>query len=91
MTRVPWIEFCESSGWNSLQHFLREDTEELPSNVKGLEDSTIFVAALRNEVLFEFREEFEIEQVIRRQSFLSHDSLHSLNVLADSVTSILKN
>lgn len=34
VTRVSGIKFCQGGGWNSLQHFLGEDSEELPSNIK---------------------------------------------------------
>lgn len=47
MARVPRIEFSQNGGWNTLKHLLGEDTQQLPANVQGFEDSAVLVVALR--------------------------------------------
>lgn len=47
------------------------------------------ITYLRDEVLFEFRQEFKIEKIIRCKSFLTDHSFHGLHIFTDSVASIL--
>lgn len=91
MTGVPRIEFRESAGWDSFEHLLGEDSQQLPADVQRLEYRAVFVAALRDEVFLELRQEFQIEQVVRRQRLLSYDGFHGLHVFSDGVTSVLEN
>lgn len=51
MARVPRIEFSQNGGWNTLKHLLGEDTEQLPANVQGFEDSAVLVVTLRERIL----------------------------------------
>ena len=44
---ISWIELSERGLGNSLQHLLREDTKQLPSDVQGLLDRSILVVTLR--------------------------------------------
>jgi len=90
LTGVARIEFGQHTGGNTFQHLFREDTQQLPANVERLENGTVFVVALCNEVLLEFCQEFQIEQIVRCQSFFTHDSLHGLNVFTDGVARVLK-
>jgi hypothetical protein len=39
MTRVTGIEFSQDRRGDSLQHLLREDSQQLPANVQRLEHS----------------------------------------------------
>lgn len=91
MTGVPWVEFRESAGWDSLEHFLGENSQQLPANVQWFKHRAVLVAALRDEVLLEFRQELQIEQIVWRQRFLSYDGFHCLHVFSDGVTSVLEN
>ena len=90
MTRIPGIELGECTGGDSLQHLLGEDTKQLPADVERLEDSTIFVGSLGDEVLLELGEELQVQKIVGRQGLLTDDSLHGLDVLADSIASILQ-
>jgi len=90
MTRISRIEFRESAGWDSLKHLLGEDSQKLPTNVQRLKDCAIFVAALRDEVLLKLWQEFQVQQIVRRQRLFSHDSFHCLNVFSNGVTCVLK-
>ncbi|KAF1747742.1 hypothetical protein GCK72_024208 [Caenorhabditis remanei] len=81
-----WVVLLEGALRDTFKHFTWEDTEELPSDVKRFEDGTVLVVSCKS--LLEFDEEFKVEQIIRRQGFLSDDSLHGLYVLSDSVTSV---
>lgn len=88
MARVPRVEFSENGSWNSLKHLFREDTQQLPSDVQRLEDGAVLIVALSDEILLEFSQELQIQQVIGRKSLLTDDSLHGLNVLSDGVASV---
>jgi hypothetical protein len=85
---IPGVVFRQNVGRNSLQHFLGEDTEQLPADVQRFEDCAVFVPSLSDEVLLKLSKELQIEQIIGRESFLSDDGLHGLDVLADSVASV---
>ena len=90
LTGIARIEFGQHTGGNTFQHFFGENTQQLPADIKRLEDSTVFVVALCNEILLEFRQEFQIEQVVRCQSFFTNDGLHGLDVFTDGVTRVLE-
>ena len=45
---------------------------------------------LADEVLLEFLEELQVEQIIWRQGLLSHYSLHGLNILTNGIVCILE-
>lgn len=51
MARVPRIEFSQNGGWNTLKHLLGEDTEQLPADVQGFEDSAVLVVTLQERIL----------------------------------------
>ena len=88
MPGVPRVVLGQDVCRNPLQHLLGEDSEQLPSDVQGLEDGSVLVTALSDEVLLELSEEFQVEEIIRRESFLADDSLHGLHVLADGVAGV---
>lgn len=90
MTGIPRIKFCESAGRNSLKHFLGEDSQKLPADVQRFEHRAIFVAALRDKVFLELWQEFQVQQIVRCQRFLSHDSFHSLHVFSNGITRVLR-
>ena len=90
MTRISWIEFSEGTCWDTLEHLLGENTQQLPANVERFEDRSILVASLRNKVLLELGEELEIEKIVRCKSLLSYDGLHGQDVLTDGIASVLK-
>jgi len=54
---VPGVELCQGGGGDTLQHLLGEDTQQLPSNVQGLEYRSVLVAALGDKVLLELAKE----------------------------------
>lgn len=91
MARIPRIEFGQRRRWYTLEHLLREDAEQLPTDIERLEHRAVLVVALRYEVLLEFSEELQVQQVVRRQRLFTHHGLHGLHVLADGIASILKN
>lgn len=91
MTGVSRIEFRKCASWDSLKHFLGEDSQKLPADVQRLEDRAVFVATLRDEVLLKLRQEFQVQQIVRRQRLFSHDGFHRLDVFSNSVTCVLKN
>jgi hypothetical protein len=88
LSRVSGVELGEHVGRNSLQHLLGEDTQQLPANVQRLEDGTVLVVALGDEVLLELAEELEVEQVVGGERLLADHSLHGLHVLADGVARV---
>lgn len=90
MTRIPGVKFRQNGGRDTFQHLLGEDTQQLPTYIQRFEYGTIFVTALRDEILLELRQELQIEQIVRRQSLLPHHSLHRLHVFTNSVASILE-
>lgn len=47
MTGISWVELCENRSRNTLEHFLGEDTEQLPADVQRLEDGTVLVVTLK--------------------------------------------
>lgn len=51
MARVPRIEFSQNGGRNTLKHLLGEDTEQLPADVQGFEDSAVLVVTLQERIL----------------------------------------
>jgi len=85
---VAGVELGQNGCRDSLQHLLREDSEKLPSNVKRLKDSAVLIVALCNEVLLKLAKELEIKQVVRCQSFLTNNCLHSLDILANGIAGI---
>lgn len=89
VTRVPRIELRQSGRGDTFQHLLGEDTQQLPADVQRFVDGTVFVVALRYEVLLELGEEFQIEEIVRREGLLTYDSLHGLHVFANGVASVL--
>lgn len=54
MSRVSRVEFGQDVGRDTLQHFLREDTQQLPADVQRFENGTVFVTALTDEIFLEF-------------------------------------
>lgn len=46
MTRISGIEFSQDGSWDTFQHFLGEDTQQLPANVQRFEDGTVFIVTL---------------------------------------------
>jgi len=47
MARVPRVEFGQDGGRDTLEHLLGEDTQQLPANVQGFEDSAVLIVALQ--------------------------------------------
>lgn len=43
---VARVELGEDGGGDTLQHLLREDTEQLPADVQGLEHCAVLVVTL---------------------------------------------
>lgn len=55
MARVPRIEFSQNGSWNTLKHLLGEDTQQLPADVQGFEDSAVLVVTLwENDIQLDF-------------------------------------
>lgn len=53
MAGVTRVELGQDGSWNTFEHLLGEDTEELPTNVEGLEHCTVLVVTLwKNLILF---------------------------------------
>lgn len=52
-------------------------------------DNTEMEPYLRNEILFEFRQEFQIKKIIWCESFFTHNSFHGLNIFTNGIASIL--
>lgn len=46
MTGVPGVELREGGSWDTLEHLLGEDTQQLPANVEGFVYWTVLVASL---------------------------------------------
>jgi len=88
MPGISGIKLGQGGGRNPLQHFLGEDPQQLPSNVKRLEDSPVFITSLSNEVLLKLAQEFKIQEIIRCKGFLSYHSLHGLDILTNSIASV---
>uniref|UniRef100_A0A182QVN8 Uncharacterized protein n=1 Tax=Anopheles farauti TaxID=69004 RepID=A0A182QVN8_9DIPT len=88
VARVARVELGQDRGRDTLEHLLREDTQQLPADVERLEHGTVLVVALRDEVLLELGQELQVQQIVRREGFLTDDSLHGLHVLADGVASV---
>lgn len=64
MAGISRIEFREHRRWNTLQHLLGEDSQQLPTDVERLVYAAVFVVALCDEILFEFRQEFQVEEIV---------------------------
>lgn len=47
VARISRVELGQNRSWNSLKHLFREDTQQLPTDVQGLEDGTVLVVTLR--------------------------------------------
>jgi hypothetical protein len=47
MARISGVELGQDGGWNTFQHLFREDTQQLPSDVQGLEHGAVLVVTLR--------------------------------------------
>jgi hypothetical protein len=47
MARISWVELGQDGGWDTFQHLFREDTQQLPSDVQGLENGAVLVVTLR--------------------------------------------
>ena len=88
MPGISWIEFCQNTFFNSLQHLFGEDSKQLPANVQGLKDRPVLVSSLRDEVLLEFAQKLQIEKIISGQGFLADDRLHRLHVLANGIAGV---
>ena len=67
---------------------LWEDAQEVPCNVQTLEDGSDVVRSLADELVLELLQEFEVQQILGGESFLTDDGLHSLSVLSDSVVGV---
>lgn len=63
-------------GVDSVQLFLREDSQEIPSKLQTVKDRSSLVRALVDEFLLETVQEFERELVFCGQSFFTDDGLH---------------
>ena len=50
-TRVSRVEFSKHVGGDTLQHFLGEDTQQLPSNIQRFKHCAVLIITLWNEVL----------------------------------------
>lgn len=90
MTRISGIKFGEGGSGDTFQHFFGENTQQLPTDVEGFEYGPVFVVSLRDKVLFELGEELQVKKIVRCQRFFTYYSFHGLDVLTDSVASILK-
>ncbi len=88
MPGVPWVVLGQNVGRDTLQHLLGEDSKQLPANVERLENSAILITSLSDEVLLKLGQELQIQEIIWGQGLLSHDSLHGLDILTNSITSI---
>ena len=88
MLGISGVIFGQHVGRDPLEHLLGEDPQQLPANIEGLENGTIFVAPLRDEILLELGQELQVEQIVSAQRLLSDHGLHGLHVLANSITSI---
>lgn len=86
---ISRVELGQGAGRDTLEHLFGEDAEELPANVQRLEHGTVLIVALRDKVLLEFRQELQVEEIVRSQRFLSHHGLHGLHVFADGIASVL--
>lgn len=89
MARISGVELGEYRGGYALQHLLREDTQQLPADVERLEYGAVLVVALRDEVLLELAQEFQVEEIVGRQGLFTDDRLHCLHVLTDRITGVL--
>lgn len=87
---IPGIELCQNGGRDTLQHLLGENAEQLPADVQRFVYWTVLVVTLRDEVLFEFRQELQVQEVIGRQRLLTYYGLHGLHVLSNGVASVLQ-
>uniref|UniRef100_A0A2M4D215 Putative secreted protein n=1 Tax=Anopheles darlingi TaxID=43151 RepID=A0A2M4D215_ANODA len=88
VTGVARVELGQNRGRDTLEHLLREDTQQLPADVERFEHGTVLVVALRDEVLLELGQELQVQQIVGRQGFLTDHSLHGLHVLTDGVASV---
>ena len=48
----------------------------------------VLIATLRDEILLELAEEFQVEEVVGSQRLFTHHGLHRLHVLADGVAGV---
>lgn len=64
---------------------LLEKRKKVPSLIQGLEDSSVLVEALLNELSLESVVEKKVESILIGQSLLTDDGLHSLGILTLSV------
>lgn len=85
---VSGVELGQCGGWDTLQHLLGEDTQQLPANVQGFKDGAFHVRALRDEGLLKLGQELQVEQVISCESLFTHHGLHGLQILGNGIASI---
>ena len=76
-------------GVDSVQRFLRENTQKLPSDIQRLEDRSGLIGALSDELLLETVQELESKLVIGRQRLFTNDSLHRSGVFSNGVLGVL--
>jgi len=88
MSGISGVELSEGGGWDTLQHLLGEDTEQLPANVQRFKYGPVLVAALCDEGLLKLGEELQVEKIIRGKSLLTNNSLHGLHILTNGITGI---
>eukprot|EP00965_Chrysotila_dentata_P073281 2420560-Pleurochrysis_carterae.AAC.5 len=75
-------------GWEWVESRWSRVFVRAPGNLEGLEDGTVLVGALVDELALELVEEFEVEVVLLRERLLADDGLHRHHVLANGVVGV---
>ncbi len=73
---------------NLLQLLRRENSQQVPSKIKTVEDIPVIVGALSDELVLELLEEVQIQEIVGGHRLLSDNGLHGHGVLSDSVVGV---
>mmetsp|Transcript_39085 Transcript_39085/g.89536 ORF Transcript_39085/g.89536 Transcript_39085/m.89536 type:complete len:265 (-) Transcript_39085:762-1556(-) len=88
LVAVSLVEHVLDLLWHFLQHVFWEDAQQLPSHIQRSENITFLVRSLSQKSGFKLLQEFQVQVVIVRQSFLSNNGFHCSCVDADGVVCV---
>jgi hypothetical protein len=74
------VELILNALRNLLEEMLWEESQAIPRNIKTLEDVTVLVRSLRQEVILELVEELEVQVILFTERFLADDSLERSDI-----------
>merc|ERR1719171_1085678 len=85
---VTRIKLLLDSLWDLLEQVLREDAEQLPSDVQRGEDVAVLIRALVQEALLKLVRELKVQMLLVAECLFTDHRLHCARVLANGVVCV---